>query len=76
MPQSSLDSFAPEFREGMAARAAQLGDVGESSPEHWEKPLGSSDVHVALAALSPDASGCRAWSRRRAAPTRSSRASR
>ena len=54
VPQASLDSFAPEFREGMAARAAQLGDVGESSPEHWEKPLGSSDVHVALAVLSPD----------------------
>src|SRR3954451_12706783 len=54
VPQSSLDSFAPEFREGMAARAALLGDVGESSPEHWEKPLGSSDVHVALAVLSPD----------------------
>ena len=55
VPQASLDSFAPEFREGMAARAALLGDVGESSPEHWEKPLGSSDVHVALAVLSPDA---------------------
>src|SRR5215217_6692906 len=54
VPQSSLDSFAPEFQEGMAARAALLGDVGDSSPEHWEKPLGSSDVHVALAALSPD----------------------
>src|SRR3954447_20883019 len=54
VPQSSLDSFAPEFREGMAARAAQLGDVGESGPEHWEEPLGSSDVHVALAVLSPD----------------------
>ena len=53
MPQTSLDSFAPEFREGMAARAAVLGDVGESSPEHWEPPLGSSDVHVAIAALSP-----------------------
>src|SRR5918998_312969 len=26
VPQESLDSFAPEFREGMAARAAQLGD--------------------------------------------------
>ena len=39
----------------MAARAAELGDVGESSPEHWEKPLGTADVHVALAALSPDA---------------------
>src|SRR3954470_10963511 len=54
VPEASLDSFAPEFREGMAARATLLGDVGESSPEHWERPLGSSDVHVALAALSPD----------------------
>ena len=55
VPQQSLDSFAPEFREGMAARAADLGDVGESSPANWEKPLGSPDVHVALAVLSPDA---------------------
>ena len=55
VPQASLDSFAPEFREGMAARAADLGDVGESSPANWEKPLGSPDVHVALAVLSPDA---------------------
>src|SRR3954447_5537837 len=54
VPQASLDSFAPEFIEGMAARAAQLGDVGQSSPEHWEQPFGSSDVHVALAVLSPD----------------------
>ena len=55
VPQDSLDSFAPEFQQGMAARAAELGDVGESSPLNWEKPLGSHDVHVALAALSPDA---------------------
>ena len=55
MPKDSLDSFAPEFRQGMAARAAELGDRGESSPEHWEKPLGTPDVHVALAGLSPDA---------------------
>jgi Dyp-type peroxidase family len=54
VPHDSLDSFAPEFREGMAARAAELGDVGESSPVNWEKPLGGPDVHVALAALSPD----------------------
>ena len=32
-----------------------LGDTGESSPEHWEKPLGTRDVHVVLTALSPDA---------------------
>ncbi|UNK46356.1 Dyp-type peroxidase [Arthrobacter sulfonylureivorans] len=56
VPQPSLDSFAPEFREGMAARATHLGDVGESSPEHWEQPLGTPDVHIAIAVLSPDLS--------------------
>jgi Dyp-type peroxidase family len=55
VPRASLDSFAPEFQQGMAARAAELGDVGESSPAHWEQPLGTPEVHVALAALSPDA---------------------
>ena len=55
VPQASLDSFAPEFREGMAARAEILGDIGESGPDHWEKPLGTSDVHVAIAVLSSDA---------------------
>jgi Dyp-type peroxidase family len=55
VPQSSLDSFAPEFREGMAARATDLGDVGDSDPDHWEQPLGSPDVHVAVGVLSPDA---------------------
>ena len=54
VPQASLDSFAPEFREGMAARAAILGDTGESSPDHWEKPLGTGEVHIAVAALSPN----------------------
>jgi Dyp-type peroxidase family len=55
VPEISLDSFAPEFREGMAARAALLGDVGESSPEHWEPPFGTGDVHVAIAVLAHDA---------------------
>jgi Dyp-type peroxidase family len=54
VPQSSLDSFPIEFRQGMAARAAKLGDVGESAPENWEKPLGTPDVHVGISALSPD----------------------
>jgi Dyp-type peroxidase family len=54
VPQASLDSFSPEFQQGMAARAPILGDTGESSPEHWEKPLGSADVHVVVTALSPD----------------------
>ena len=46
--------FLSEFQQGMAARARILGDTGESSPEHWEKPLGSADVHVVLTALAPD----------------------
>src|SRR3954451_7008351 len=55
VPADSLESFAPEFKEGMAARADELGDVGESSPEHWEQPLGSPDVHIAVAVISADA---------------------
>ena len=52
--QEALDSFSWEFRQGMAARANDLGDTGESAPEHWEKPLGSGDVHVVIVAVSPD----------------------
>jgi len=54
VPQDSLDSFSWEFRQGMAARADELGDTGESAPENWEKPLGTGDVHVVLVAVSPD----------------------
>jgi Dyp-type peroxidase family len=55
LPQESLDSFAPEFQQGMAARAETLGDVGENSPANWEKPFGSPEVHIALAAMAPSA---------------------
>jgi Dyp-type peroxidase family len=54
VPQASIDSLAPEFQRGMAARAAFLKDTGESGPEHWEKPLGTPDLHVILTALAPD----------------------
>ncbi len=53
VPQASLNSFSPEFQQGMAMRATSLGDYGESSPEHWEKPLGSPDVHVVITAVAP-----------------------
>ena len=54
VPPPSLDSFSWEFRQGMAARAKDLGDVGPGSPENWEEPLGTSDVHVVIVAVSPD----------------------
>ncbi|MBV8435323.1 MAG: Dyp-type peroxidase [Candidatus Eremiobacteraeota bacterium] len=57
VPQASLDSFSTPFREGMAARAASLGDTGESGPEKWEKPLGTPDVHVIITGIAPDEAG-------------------
>ena len=54
VPQASLDSFAWEFRQGMAARAKALGDVGDNAPEHWEPPFGSSDIHIVLTGVAPD----------------------
>ena len=54
VPQTSLESFAPEFRQGMAARAEILGDIGDSDPEKWEEPLGRGHVHVAISVLSSD----------------------
>jgi Dyp-type peroxidase family len=55
VPQDSLASFPAEFQQGMAARAAEIGDTGENAPEQWEQPLGSPDVHIVLAAVAPDA---------------------
>src|SRR5205814_195306 len=51
---------APQFSQGMAARAAEIGDMGESSPANWEQPLGTGDVHVAVAALSSSQEGLEA----------------
>ena len=53
VPQDSLDSFAWEFQQGMAARAKALGDTGENSPGNWENALGASDVHIVLTAIAP-----------------------
>lgn len=58
--KASLESFAWEFRQGMAARATALGDVGESAPENWEAPFGGGDVHVILVGVAPDAAALEA----------------
>jgi Dyp-type peroxidase family len=50
----SLESFSWEFRQGMVARAKELGDTGESHPDNWEQPLGSADLHVIIVAVSPN----------------------
>jgi len=54
VPDEALETFSWEFRQGMAARAKELGDTGESHPDNWEKPLGSPYLHVIIVAVSPN----------------------
>ena len=42
----ALATFPDEFREGMAARADILGDIGANAPEHWVDGLAGDDVHA------------------------------
>lgn len=42
---ATLASFPSVFKEGMAARAAMLGDTGPSAPENWDGVLGLNSVH-------------------------------
>ena len=45
LDKTTLCSFPEPFRQGMAARAEMLGDVGASAPEFWDGELGSRSVH-------------------------------
>jgi len=52
LPQDSLQSFPEAFREGMAARARQLGDEGANDPMNWDLPYGKSEIHIGVSAFS------------------------
>ena len=56
MPQSMLDGFPKEFRQGMAARKEYLGDVGVNDPSHWDMPHGANglDIGILVMAGSPE----------------------
>lgn len=54
VPDASLDEFPTEFKQGMAARAGLLGDVGESAPENWEAGFGGAGVHVLVMVSAQD----------------------
>ncbi len=41
LSEPTLASFPEPFKQGMAARAERLGDIGPSAPENWEGVLGS-----------------------------------
>jgi Dyp-type peroxidase family len=48
LPGSVLDTFPTDFRQGMAARAGEIGDAGSGAPGCWEEGLRAGDVHVLL----------------------------
>ena len=56
LPDSVIETFSTPFLDGMAARAALLGDSGVSDPSQWTGGLGTPEVHVLvwLAALKPE----------------------
>lgn len=52
LSDDSLQSFPEAFREGMAARARPLGDVGLNDPKNWDQEYGKGEVHIGLSAFS------------------------
>jgi deferrochelatase/peroxidase EfeB len=52
LSDDSLQSFPEAFREGMAARAHQLGDIGVNDPKNWDQAYGKGEVHIGLSAFS------------------------
>jgi Dyp-type peroxidase family len=54
VPEASLASFPLPFQQGMAARAAQLRDVGENASEHWDDAFRPGTCHIALTIYARD----------------------
>jgi Dyp-type peroxidase family len=46
--QQDLDAFPPEYREGMRARASQIGDLGANDPSQWVDGLGTKPIHALM----------------------------
>jgi Dyp-type peroxidase family len=52
--EASLATFPEEFRQGMAARAAMLGDTGANHPDNWVGGLASPDLHAIVILFARD----------------------
>lgn len=51
LPPSATRSFPEAFRDGMAARAIKLGDLGPSAPEQWHPWFRTADAVHFIASL-------------------------
>jgi Dyp-type peroxidase family len=54
--EASLATFPEEFRQGMAARAEILGDIGVNHPDNWIGGLASPDLHAIVILFARDIS--------------------
>jgi deferrochelatase/peroxidase EfeB len=52
--EESLSTFPEPFRQGMAARAAILGDTGENHPDNWQDKMASPDLHGTIILFAKD----------------------
>ena len=52
--EASLGTFPEEFRQGMAARAAILGDTGVNHPDNWVGRLANPDLHAIVILFARD----------------------
>ncbi|HET9362545.1 MAG TPA: hypothetical protein VFO58_22500 [Vicinamibacterales bacterium] len=53
--EASLVTFPEEFKQGMVARAAMLGDTGTNHPDRWVGGLASPDLHAIVILFARDA---------------------
>src|SRR3954449_2240017 len=53
--EGSLATFPEEFKQGMVARAAMLGDTGVNHPDNWVGGLASPDLHAIAILFARDA---------------------
>jgi Dyp-type peroxidase family len=53
--EASLATFPEEFRQGMVARAAMLGDTGANHPDNWVGGLARPDLHAIAILFARDA---------------------
>lgn len=56
--EASLATFPEEFRQGMVARAAMLGDTGQNHPDNWVGGLASPDLHAVAILFASDGAEC------------------
>jgi deferrochelatase/peroxidase EfeB len=54
IPADAAASFPSDFRSGVVARAAKIGDVGASAPDRWAGRLGEPDVVHAILTVHAD----------------------